>query len=123
MTRTVFDRDYKLIHNILWPLPYEPVDFNNRSMERDLEQRYQNRELPKRFEDQLFSHPRPMFELYDRKADPAELHNLAGQSSYEAIEYNLKGELHEWMIRYQDYANLLIPHKEMVPPAGELKAR
>jgi arylsulfatase A-like enzyme len=56
-----------------------------------------------------FSPTRPMFELYDRAADPYELHNLAGQPESAAVERELKAALQEWMILERDYLPLPVP--------------
>lgn len=45
---------------------------------------------------------RPEFELYDLRKDPYELHNIAGDPSYESIQGKLKNELDRWMEQQGD---------------------
>lgn len=106
--RTVFDRRYKLIYNALWQLPYTPVDFKGRPMWRDLQRRNDEGQLEANFSKALFANPRALFELYDLRTDPDEMHNLIGKEEYAKTEYRLKAALHEWMVRYQDYLPLPI---------------
>jgi arylsulfatase A-like enzyme len=126
LLRTVFTKEYKLIYNVLWQLPYTPVDFSNRPVWLDLKERnkagtidFQKNEkgefrnelpakAPTNFSQLFFSATRPMFELYDLKNDPNELNNLAGKTEYAIIEHKYKALLHEWMIRYNDYCPLPI---------------
>lgn len=49
-----------------------------------------------------FYYTRPPFELYDIKADPYELHNLADESKYDGIVKKLKQELASWMKQQGD---------------------
>jgi uncharacterized sulfatase len=40
---------------------------------------------------------RPEFELYDVKADPLQMNNLAGDAPYQPVVRQLKAELDAWM--------------------------
>ncbi len=111
LSRAVFNKEYKLIYNALWQLPYNPVDFGNRDFWKDLTDKHEKGKLKEKF-DVLFSEPRPMFELYDLENDPNEFNNLSGKEEYADLEQDLKARLHEWMILNQDYLPLPIP-----PPA------
>ena len=53
-----------------------------------------------------FAPTRPMFELFDLEADPAELTNLAGRRESAALERELKAALEEWMILQRDFLPL-----------------
>jgi len=109
LVRTVFNKDYKLIYNALWPLPYTPVDFKNRLFWRELQNINKEDGLEEKYQKALFAEPRAMFELYDIKNDPGEFTNLSGKPEFAEIEHQLKAVLHEWMIVNQDYLPLPIP--------------
>lgn len=47
-----------------------------------------------------------MFELYDLKNDPQELHNLAGLKEYAEIEKKLRDTMAEKMLVDRDYVPL-----------------
>ena len=112
LSRTVFDRRYKLIYHALWQLPYDPVDFNNHLMWKDLAKRAKAGTLEEKYVRAFFSEPRSMFEVYDLKNDPYELNNLSDHPEYADVEQRLKEALHEWMILNEDYIPLPIPHKQ-----------
>jgi arylsulfatase A-like enzyme len=109
LIRTVFNNEYKLIYNITWQLPYEPIDFRSREPWTTLTAMHENGQLSEPFDRIFFSVPRPMFELYDLKKDPYEMNNLIEDPDYESVVQELKARLHEWMIVNQDYAPLPIP--------------
>ena len=111
LSRSVFNKEHKLIYNALWQLPYTPVDFMNRNMWRELQNLNAEDKLEEKFQNAFFSEPRPMFELYDLKNDPHEFHNLAENGEYAEVLHALKGRLQEWMIVNQDYLPLPIPPK------------
>jgi len=109
LIRTVFNKEYKLIYNVLWQLPYTPVDFNGKPVWKDLVERNKTGELHEKFQTTFFAEPRPMFQLYDLKNDPGEFNNLSGKPEFAEIENQLKAELHEWMTIYWDHLPLPIP--------------
>lgn len=109
LIRTVFNKDYKLVYNVLWQLPYTPVDFNNRQLWKDLVERNKTGQLDEKFQTAFFAEPRPMFQLYDLKNDPGEFNNLSGKAEYAEIEHQLKAVLHEWMMVNWDHLPLPIP--------------
>lgn len=109
LSRTVFDKRYKLIYNTLWQLPYAPVDFGGQPVWKELQAMAQQGTLPARYQRAFFAEPRSMFELYDLQQDPDEFDNLSGSPEHAAIEQQLKEVLHEWMMVYQDYLPLPIP--------------
>ena len=109
LSRTVFNERYKLIYNTLWQLPYSPVDFGGHPVWKELQAMHRQGTLPEKYEQAFFAEPRSMFELYDLQQDPDEFNNLSGNPDYADVEQQLKEELHEWMMIYQDYLPLPVP--------------
>lgn len=110
LIRTVFNKNYKLIYNALWQLPYTPVDFYRQEFWKELIQQNKNGTLEEKYTKVLFKSPRQLFELYDLGNDPDEFDNLSGKEEYKKIERELKGVLQQWMILNQDYLPLpLLP--------------
>jgi arylsulfatase A-like enzyme len=97
----VMDR-YKLIYNVTWQLPYQPVDFNLDNIKAlDAEGK-----LEPKFKDLYLADHRPMFEMYDLEKDPWEMNNLDGKKETKEIEQDLKGRLAAWMIHHRDFCPL-----------------
>lgn len=113
--RCVVTPTHKLIYNALWQIPYSPVDFAGDPLWKDLQARHAAGTLGKELGRIYFSPTRPMFELYDLKADPAEMNNLAGKAEAGAVEKELKATLQEWMILERDFLPLPVPPP---PPEG-----
>ena len=69
----------------------------------------------------IFPPTRPMFELFDLQADPAEFNNLAGTPDATAVEKELKAALQEWMILQRDFIPLPVAPeaKGAKQPAGK----
>lgn len=109
LARTIFNKDYKLIYNALWQLPYTPVDFDGEPLWQTLVALNRSGKLDSQSQRLFFSIPRPMFELYNLKTDPYEMHNLANDPAYSSIEYKLKATLQNRMILQQDYLPLPLP--------------
>ncbi|MDR2680127.1 MAG: sulfatase [Tannerella sp.] len=107
--RTVFSKEYKLIYNALWQLPYWPVDFAGQPFWLKLQEQNRNGTLEARYRQLFFAEHRPIFEFYDRISDPYELNNLAGNPAYAEQEHALKAELQKWMILNRDFLPLPIP--------------
>ncbi len=107
--RCVVSRRHKLVYNALWQLPYAPVDFGADEFWKDLRKRHDAGTLPDTFGKLYFAPSRPMFELFDLSADPAELVNLAGTPAAAGVEQELKAALQEWMIRERDFLPLPVP--------------
>lgn len=111
LSRTIFNKEYKLIYNPMWQLPYDPVDCWHAPFWLDLQKRYANGQLEERFmKSAIFTDHRPMFELFDLKNDPDEFNNLDGNPDYAKIEYDLKLKLERWMIVNRDMVPLPIPN-------------
>jgi hypothetical protein len=62
--------------------------------------------LPPGMSATYFKTPRPVYELYDLEADPAELNNLSGKPELAATERELRAALAEKMILDWDYLPL-----------------
>jgi arylsulfatase A-like enzyme len=107
--RCVISARYKLIYNALWQLPYTPVDFANEPFWKELRRIHEDGKLSPAMSKLYFSPTRPMFELYDLEADPAEMNNLAGAAETAAVEKELKAVLQEWMILQRDFLPLPVP--------------
>ncbi len=112
--RCVVTKTRKLIYNALWQVPYTPVDFAGDPFWKELQQLNKDGKLAPEFSRLYFSPTRPMFELYDLSADPAEMKNLAGKAEAAAVEKELKAALQEWMILQRDFLPLPVP-----PPARQ----
>ena len=68
-----------------------------------------------------FSTPRPVYELYDLKADPSELRNLSGNVELAAVENQLRTALAGKMI--QDFDYLPLPQVQPGDAGGENRAK
>jgi N-sulfoglucosamine sulfohydrolase len=111
--RCVITKTHKLIYNALWQIPYWPVDFAGDAFWKELQQMHKDGKLSAELDRLYFSPTRPMFELFDLVADPAELANLAGKPAAAEVEKELKAALQEWMILQHDFLPLPVPP----PPA------
>ncbi len=107
--RSVTSTTHRLIYNALWQLPYSPVDFAGDAFWKDLVSRNASGALSAEESNRFFAAQRPMFELYDLRADPHELNNLAGKPEHAEVERTLKRALQEWMILERDFLPLPIP--------------
>jgi N-sulfoglucosamine sulfohydrolase len=107
--RVVIGRRHKLIYTATWHLPYTPVDFAGDAFWKELVQMHKDGKLDPLFERLYFSPTRPMFELFDLEADPAELKNLIGTKEAAGVEKELKAALQEWMILQRDFLPLPVP--------------
>ena len=97
---------HKLIYNVTWQLPYQPVDFTGDTFWTELQRLHRDKKLEDTWGSLYFAPSRAMFELYDLQADPAELNNLAGTPAAVAVETELKSALQEWMILERDFVPL-----------------
>jgi arylsulfatase A-like enzyme len=113
--RCVISQRYKLIYNALWQIPYTPVDFAGDAFWKDLRQLNKDGKLSPQLSKLYFAPTRPMFELYDLQADPAEMTNLAGKKEVAAVETSLKASLQEWMILQRDFVPLPVPPPPVKP--------
>ncbi len=106
--RVVVSKTHKLVYNAMGQLPYWPVDFAGQPFWQQLVQRHQSGLLEPKLAALYFASPRPMFELFDLRVDPAELNNLHDQPAVAAVQQELSAALHEWMIIERDYLPLPI---------------
>jgi arylsulfatase A-like enzyme len=105
--RSIVTDRYKLIYNVTWQLPYQPVDFNLDNIKAlDKEGK-----LEPKFKQLYLAESRPMFEMYDLENDPYEMDNLDGKKETNKIEQDLKGRLAAWMIHHRDFCPLPINGK------------
>jgi len=104
--RVVVSPSHKLIYNVTWQLPYQPVDFTGDTFWTELQRLHRDKKLEDTWGSLYFSPSRAMFELYDLQADPAELNNLAGTPAAVVVETELKSALQEWMILERDFVPL-----------------
>ena len=120
-SRCVRTSHYKLIYNVTPNLRYTPVDSGNDPSWRDIVKAHEDKTLATEFETLWFTSPRPVYELYDLKEDPGELHNLYGQKGLEAATQELKTALQKKMILDFDY--LPLPIAGDAKPKGKTAAK
>ncbi|MCB1227187.1 MAG: sulfatase-like hydrolase/transferase [Verrucomicrobiales bacterium] len=106
--RCVRSARYKLIYNVTPYQRYAPVDSARNPSWTDIVKAHEESALATEFEDLWFAHPRPVYEVYDLEADPAELRNLYGQPGMEEVTQELKTVLQRKMILDFDYLPLPI---------------
>jgi arylsulfatase A-like enzyme len=106
LSRCARSKRYKLIYNCTPYQIYAPVDSANDPSWRQIVAAHQAGTLAPEFARAYFTHPRPIFELFDLANDPAELTNLAGRPEYAAVEQELKAALCEKMIFDYDFLPL-----------------
>ena len=104
--RSVRDDRFKLILNYTPWQRYSPVDSSKDPGWTEILALSARGQLEAPFQSLFFTSPRPYVELYDLKADPYELNNLAGQPSYAVDERRLKEALQEKMILDYDFLPL-----------------
>jgi N-sulfoglucosamine sulfohydrolase len=113
MVRAVRDKRYKYIRNCRPELPYLLwIPYRNRHpILQEMWRLYLAGELK---DEQLaqFHYPRPSEELYDTKADPFELHNLARDSAHRGELRRLRDACDKWTDRVGDLGKM--PESEMV---------
>ncbi len=116
LSRCARSESHKLIWNYTPYQEYWPVDSGNDAGWQSMLAAHQEGKLPAALEKAYFTRPRPVVELYDLEKDPAELHNVAGQPEYAAVEQKLKEALQEKMVT--DYDFLPPPFNEARTPAA-----
>ncbi|MCL5270983.1 MAG: sulfatase [bacterium] len=104
--RCVVSRTHKLIYNALWQLPYAPVDCGAEPFWKELQALGAAGKLSPELARLYFAPQRPMFELYDLAADPAEMHNLYDKPETAVVQQELLAALTEWMILEGDFLPL-----------------
>ena len=110
-SRCVRSAQFKLIYNCTPYMKYAPVDSAGDPYWKQITALHEESKLAPEFERAFFTHPRPIYELYDLNNDPAELNNLAGKPEFQKIERELKEALQEKMILDYDYLPLPLADK------------
>ena len=105
-SRCVRTTRYKLIYNVTPLIPFCPVDSMDDVYWKDMTHAHLNKTLAQPFEVLYFTNPRSVYELYDLKQDPNELHNLIDDQSLAEVVYELKEILQEKMMIDFDYLPL-----------------
>ena len=106
LSRAVRSDRYKFIYNCTPWIPYAPVDSAGGAAWAAIKSAGEQGSLPPGVQATYFSKPRPVYELYDLEADPAELNNLSGKPELAAVERELRTALAEKMILDFDYLPL-----------------
>lgn len=103
LSRCVRNARYKLIYNVTPWMEYAPVDSANDAGWREMQKAHAEGRLDPKLEKTYFSHPRPIYELYDTETDPSELTNLAGKPELAEIERELRKALIEKCVHDYDF--------------------
>lgn len=106
LSRCVRSERFKLIYNCTPWMRYTPVDSTRDPGWREMTAAHEAGRLPPEIDRAYFTSPRPIYELFDLTSDPGELHNLAGDPQFTAVETELRHALLEKMIIDQDYLPL-----------------
>ncbi|MGF1638707.1 MAG: sulfatase-like hydrolase/transferase [Cyclobacteriaceae bacterium] len=103
MSRAIFDRQYMYVRNYMPHLPYirdGRIQGPEKDSYRELIRMNQTGELPEAM-DRMFD-PKPVEELYDLKADPWELKNVAADPVHSSRIEGLRNNLHQWSLDTRD---------------------
>jgi arylsulfatase A-like enzyme len=111
LSRCVRSDRFKLIYNCTPFQRYGPVDSSNDAGWKETVAAHDAGKLAPELSRAYFTHPRPVFELYDLAEDPSELRNLSGRGEYAATEQELKEALFERMVL--DYDFLPLPLRDV----------
>jgi hypothetical protein len=117
LSRAVRSDRYKFIYNCTPWIPYGPVDSAGGAAWQQMKAAHAQGDLSAGLIATYFTTPRPVYELYDLQADPAELKNLSGQPELAATERQLREALAEKMILDFDY----LPLPDLMNEAGTKK--
>ena len=105
LSRMVRSSRYKLIYNCTPHMQYSPVDSYTERSWLEMTDAHLWGRLPAAFSRAYYG-ARPVLELYDLEADPAELENLAGKPALASVERRLLEALQEKMILDWDFLPL-----------------
>lgn len=103
LSRSVRSARYKLIYNVTPWMEYEPVDSARDAGWLQMKKAHAEGKLPPAIDRAYFTHPRPIYELFDLDEDPSELKNLAGNPDLAAIERDLRKALIEKCVKDYDF--------------------
>lgn len=125
--RTIVGKQFKLIYTATWNQPYWQCDAAGQPFWREVTQLAVDKKLPDRLNELYGSPARPMFELYDLKNDPSEMHNLIGEAKYAPVVADLKHRLTVWMSGEKDFIPIPIgkdwANHEPPKPGGPLPTK
>ena len=118
MIRCVRDKRFKYIRNFMPHRVYaQYLDYMYQMPTMRVWQRmYDDGKLSE--EQKAFFEPKPFEELYDTKADPHEIKNLAGDAKHKATLERMRGQLETWMFDIRDLG--LLPEAEMRSRFGDV---
>jgi N-sulfoglucosamine sulfohydrolase len=117
LSRCVRNNRFKLIYNVTPQMEYWPVDSGGNPGWQQMVKAHQAGTLAPEFDKAYFQRPRPVLELFDLDADPAELHNLAGQPEYRDVQQTLMAVLQEKLITDYDYVPPVLMEAQPRPNA------
>lgn len=106
LSRAVRSDRFKFIYNCTPWIPYSPVDSAGGAAWTQIKEAHEAGKLDPGVEATYFTTPRPVYELYDLKNDPSELHNVSGDPKFADVEQELRTALAEKMILDFDYLPL-----------------
>lgn len=118
--RAIRTKQYKLIHNINYRSPF-PIDqdfYVSPTFQDILNRTLAKQPLPW-YKNLNIYYDRPEWELYDLRADPAEMKNIAGKNSIKSVQEYLMAKLNEWLQATNDPWRCA-PHA-VLQDAGEFK--
>ena len=110
--RSVLDKRFHYIRNFRLDVPYSKNIAYSDLMPSMQEWRRLNAEGKLKGSAKLFFEPRQPEELYDLKADPHEINNLAKDPEYKDVLEKMRNVLDQWMKETGDLG--LIPEKEIM---------
>ena len=114
VSRSIHDKNFIYMRHFLPHLPYIQtgiINSDGKDSYRELRRAHNAGELPPAGE--LMWHPKPIEELYDLKADPQELKNLASAPEYAEILVRMRGMLKEQILKTRDACFLFEPEMMM----------
>jgi N-sulfoglucosamine sulfohydrolase len=102
--RVIETRDFRLIHNINYKMPYPIASDLAESPTFQSILRNVSRHEPVIWYRKLHNYYyRPQWELYDHRSDPRELVNVANETSYAKVLTDLKTRLYTWLNETSDF--------------------
>ena len=126
LARAVRSDRFKFIYNCTPWIPYSPVDSAGGAAWKQMQEANAAGKLPPGMVKTYFTSPRPVYELYDLEADPAELNNLSGKPELATTERELRAALAEKMILDWDYLplpDLMEGNNDGTPKKGKGKGK
>ncbi|MBY0507865.1 MAG: sulfatase [Bryobacteraceae bacterium] len=103
LSRSVRSSRYKLIYNVTPWMEYQPVDSARDPGWTQMLQAHAAGKLSPALDRAYFTHPRPIYELFDLDEDPSELKNLAGNPDLAGVERDLRKALIEKCVLDYDF--------------------